>query len=80
MALSLTNGDGDITTMDITIATLCIHQVKVHDLYVRFTCYIIEQTLLHYEFCVFSFTEVLTWVWRKRLSTKNTWMIKEVVK
>ena len=53
-------------------------QSKVHVFYVRFTCYIFEQTLLHYEFCVFSFTDVLAWVKGKRPSARNTWIIKEV--
>ncbi len=41
-------------------------------------CYIFEQILLHKEFCVFLFVEALAWVKRKRLSTKNVWMIKEI--
>ncbi len=57
---------------------LCINQIKVHMFYIRFTCYIFEQTLLHNEFCVFSFAEVLAWVKEKRPSVTDAWMIKEV--
>ncbi len=60
------------------MTTLCFHQPKVHIFYIRFTCYIFQQTLLHNEFCVFSFAEVLTWAKEKRPSVRNAWMIKEV--
>ncbi len=46
--------------------------------YIRFTCYIFEQTLLHNEFCVFSFVEVLAWAKEMKPSIRNAWMIKEV--
>ena len=46
--------------------------------YVRFTYYIFEQTLLHHEFCIFSFAEILAWVKEKKKSIRNVWMIKEV--
>jgi len=46
--------------------------------YIRFTCYIFEQALLHNVFRVFSFAEVLAWVKEKRPSVMNAWMIKEV--
>ena len=70
--------DEDTTSSDITMITLCIDQPKVHMFYIRFTCYIVEQTLLHNEFCVFLFAEVLSWAKEKRLSVRNTWMIEEV--
>ena len=60
------------------MTTLCINQPKVHMFYIRFTCYIFGKTLLHNEFCVFSFVEVLAWVKEKRPSVTNKWMIKEV--
>ncbi len=60
------------------MTTLCINQLKVHMFYIRFTCYIFEQTLLHNEFHVFLFAEVLAWAKEKRLSVTNSWMIKEV--
>ncbi len=56
---------------DITITTLCINQIKVHMFYIRFTCYIFRQTLLHNEFCVFSFAEVLAWAKEKRPNITN---------
>ncbi len=40
--------------------------------------YLFEQTLLHNEFCVFSFAEVLAWAKEKRPSVPNAWIIKEV--
>ncbi len=51
--------DEDISNSDITITTLCINQIKIHMFYIIFTCYIFEQTLLHNDFCVFSFADVL---------------------
>lgn len=42
--------DEDITSSDMIMHTLCIYQLKVHAFYVRFMCYIFEQTLLHDEF------------------------------
>ncbi len=45
---------------------------------IGFTCYIFEQMLLHNEFCVFSFAEVLAWAKQKRPSVRNAWMIEEV--
>jgi hypothetical protein len=70
--------DEDTTSSDITMTTLCINQPKVHMFYIRFTCYIFEQTLLHNEFCVFSIAEVLAWAKEKRPSIRNAWMIEEV--
>jgi len=66
------------TSSDITMATLCITQPKVHMFYIRFTCYIFEQTLQNDEFCLFSFAEVLAWAKEKRPSIRNAWMIEEV--
>jgi hypothetical protein len=66
------------TSSDMIMTTLCIHQPKLHMFYIRFTCCIFEQMLLHNEFRVFSFAEVLAWVKEKRPSVKNAWMIKEV--
>ena len=60
------------------MATLCINQPKMNMLYIRFCCYIFEQTLLHNEFCVLSFAEVLAWAKQKRPSVRNAWMIEEV--
>ncbi len=60
------------------MTTLCINQPNVHMFYIRFTCYIFEQTLLHNEFRVFLFAEVLAWTKEKRPSVTNAWMIKEV--
>ncbi len=60
------------------MTNLCIHQPKIHMFYVRFTYYIFEQTLLHHEFCIFSFAEILAWVKEKKPSVRNVWMIKEV--
>ena len=60
------------------MATLCINQPKVHMFYIRFNCYIFEQTLLQNKFCVFSFVEVLAWAKEKRPSVRNAWMIEEV--
>ncbi len=60
------------------MTTLCINQPKVDMFYIKFTCYIFEQTLLHNEFGVFSFAEVLAWTKEKRPSVRNAWMIKEV--
>ncbi len=37
----------DTTSSDITMTILYINQPKVHMFYMRFTCYIFEQTLLH---------------------------------
>ena len=34
--------------------------------------------LLHNEFCVFSFPEVLAWAKEKRPNVRNAWMIEEV--
>ncbi len=59
------------------MTTLCINQLKVHVLYIILTCYIFEQTLLHNEFCVFLFAEVLAWVKEKRPCVRNAWMTKE---
>ena len=70
--------DEDITSSDITMTTLCTNQIKVHMFCIRFTYYIFEQTLLHNEFWVFLFTEVLAWAKEKRPSVTNKWMIKEV--
>jgi hypothetical protein len=70
--------DEDTTSSDITMTTLCINQPKVHMFYIRFTCYIFEQTLLHNGFCVFSFAEILAWAKEKKPSVANAWMIKEV--
>jgi hypothetical protein len=39
--------DEDTTSLDITMTTLYINQPKVHMFYIRFICYIFEQTLLH---------------------------------
>ncbi len=60
--------DEDTTSSDITMTTLCIHQPKVHMFYIKFTCYIFEQTLLHNEFRLFLFVEKLAWVKEKRPS------------
>ncbi len=60
------------------MTTLCINQINIHMFYIRFTCYIFEQTLLHNEFCVFPFAEVLAWAKKKRPIVTNAWMIKEV--
>ncbi len=60
------------------MATLCINQPKMHMFYIRFTCYIFEQTLLHNKFCMFSFAEVLSWTKEKRPSITRAWNIKEV--
>ncbi len=65
------------TSSDITMTTICINQPKVHMFYIRFTCYIFEQTLLHNEFRVL-FVEVLPWAKEKRPSVRNAWMIEEV--
>ncbi len=46
--------------------------------YIGFTCYIFEQMLLHNEFHVFPFAEVLGWAKEKKPSVRNAWMIKEV--
>ncbi len=70
--------DEDITSSDMTMTNLYIHQPKVHMFYVRFTYYIFEQMLLHNEFRVFLFAEVLAWEKEKKSSIRNTWMIKEV--
>ena len=70
--------DEDITSLDMITATLCIHQLKVYTFYVRSTCYIFEQTLLHYEFCIFSFAEILVWVKERRADSWSVWMINEV--
>jgi hypothetical protein len=70
--------DEDTTSSNITMTTLCINQPKVHMFYIIFTCYIFEQMLLHNEFCVFLFAEVLVWAKEKRPSIINAWMIKEV--
>ncbi len=70
--------DEDTTRSDITMTTLCINQLKVHMFHVRFTCYIFEQTLLHNEFRVFLFVEVVASAKEKRPSVRNTWMIEEV--
>ena len=56
----------------------CLSHRKVHTFHVRFTCYIFEQKLLHYEFSVFPFAEVFAWVHEKRPSARTAWMIKEV--
>jgi hypothetical protein len=45
---------------------------------VKFTYYIFEQTLLHHEFYIFSFAEVVVWMKEKRTSVRNAWMIKKV--
>ncbi len=58
------------------MTTLFINQPKC--LYIRFTCYIFEQTLLHNEFRVLSFVEEVAWTKEKRPSVRNAWMIKEV--
>ncbi len=52
------------------MTTLGINQPNVHMFYIRFACYILEQT--------FSFTDVLAWTKEKRPSITNAWMIKEV--
>lgn len=39
--------DEDITSSDMTMVTLYIRKPNVHHFYVRFTCYIFKQTLLH---------------------------------
>ena len=70
--------DEDITSSDITMTTLCINQLKVHMFYIRFTCYIFEQTLLHNKYCLFSFAEILASTKEKRPSITNAWNIKEV--
>lgn len=63
----LTQNYEDITSLDKTTAILYIHKPKVHAFYVRFTCYIFKQMLLHNEFGVFSFAVILAWVKEKRL-------------
>ncbi len=60
------------------MTNLCINQLKVYMFYIRFTCYIFEQTLLHNEFRVFLFVELLAWAKEKRPSVMNAWMIEEV--
>ncbi len=70
--------DEDTTSSDITMTILCINQPMVHIFYIRFTCYVFEQTLLHNEFSVFLFAEVLAWAKEKRPSVRNARMIKEV--
>ncbi len=70
--------DEDTTSSDKTMTTLYINQPMVHMFYIRITCYIFEQTLLHNEFCVFSFAELLAWVKEKKPSVRNVWMINEV--
>lgn len=42
--------DEDITSSDMIMTTLYIHQLNVHVFYVRFMCYIFKQALLHDEF------------------------------
>ncbi len=64
--------DEDTTSSDITMTTLCINKPKVHMFYIRFTYYIFEQTLLHNEFCVFSFAEVLAWAKKKETKLKES--------
>ena len=56
----------EITNSDMTMSTLHINKPKLHTFYERFTCYIFEQTFLHYEFHVFSFAEVFAYVKEKR--------------
>lgn len=37
----------------------------------RVMCYIFEQVLLHYEFCVVSFADVLAWIKGKKPSARS---------
>ena len=58
--------DEDITGSHMTIPMLYKSKPKVHAFYVRFTFYIFEQRVLHHEFHVFSFSEVLAWIKLKK--------------
>ncbi len=50
-ACSLPNPpDEDTTSSDMTMPNLCIHQLKVHMFYVRFTCWKVYWSLLSYGF------------------------------
>ncbi len=63
--------DEDTTSSDITMTTLCINQPNVHMFYIRFTCYIFKQPLLHNKFRVFLFAEIFAWAKEKRPSVSN---------
>lgn len=55
----------------MTLITLYIHQPNMDSFYVRVMCYIFEQVLLHYEFCVVSFADVLAWIKGKKPSARS---------
>jgi hypothetical protein len=52
--------DEDITSMDMTIL---VHSYpKVNQLQIKIKFGTIEQLMLHYDFCAFSFSEILDWI------------------
>ena len=68
--------DEDMIGSDMTLLTT--KRFKVNQLYFMFRFDTFEQLLLHRDLCVFSFSELLTWI-KESLGCKwRTWRTKEV--
>ncbi len=57
---------------------LHINKVKVHIFYIAFTYYIFEQSLLRYEFSIFSLAKIFAWMNKRSAGSRSAWMIKEI--
>jgi hypothetical protein len=68
--------DEDITGSDITLLTT--PKLKVNQLYFNFRFDTFEQLLLHHDLCVFSFSELLTWIKGRLDCITKPWKVNEV--
>jgi hypothetical protein len=62
--------------MDTTI--LVPSYPKVNQLHIKIKFDIFEQLMLHYDFCAFSFSELLDWIKPCVEITWKTWRTKEI--
>jgi hypothetical protein len=68
--------DEDITSMDTTI--LVPSCLKVNQLYIKINFDTFEQLMMHYDFCAFSFSELLDWIKSCVEIIWKTWRTKEI--
>jgi hypothetical protein len=68
--------DKDITSMDMTI--LVPSCPNVNQLYIKIKFDTFEQLMLHYNFCAFSFSELLDWIKPCVEITWKIWRTKEI--
>ena len=68
--------DEDITGLDMTMPTTSIPKVK--PFYMRFIIVTFDEWVLHYEVCMFSFSELLTWIKEGLDCIWKAWMVNEV--